>query len=104
MGDELLPTLGEVARSMSRLENEIGNVRKDIRSLEEKVPTRELIAATERAWSSNLHALEERMLDKTAALEEKIEDLENWKTWTLRIVMGAVIMALMGLILTAGSA
>ena len=101
MGDDLLPTLGEVARSMGRLEKEISNVRQDIRSLEEKVPTKELIVTTERAWEANLRALEDRFVERTAVLEDKISDLEDWKTWTLRIVMGAVIMALMGLILTS---
>lgn len=39
---------------------------------------------------------------KTAELETRVEKLESYKTWLERLVIGAVIMALLGLIFVKG--
>lgn len=101
MNDEH-PTLGEIGRAVTRLETDLVGVRDAIRALEDKVPSKELVAATERAWTSHMAAIEARFNDKIVTLEEKFEDLDAWKTWALRIVMGAVLAALLALVLTTG--
>lgn len=97
------PTLGEIGRSVDRLEKEIGGVRGDIRQLEEKVPTKELVQAMERAFQASLHSSELRWGAEINAVKTKIEELESWKTWTLRLVLGVVIVAVLGLVVISGN-
>lgn len=96
------PSLGEIGRSVDRLEKEIGGVRGDIKQLEEKVPTREFIEAMERAFLASLSATETKWSTKIEHIEDKIADLESWKTWTLRLVVGAILMAILGLVVISG--
>ena len=100
---ETEPTVGEIGRSVDRLEKEIGGVRSDIKSLAEKVPTKEFIDALERSFQTNLLATEGKFNAKLEAVETKVNDLEAWKTWTLRLVLGLVVAAVMGLILVTGN-
>jgi hypothetical protein len=97
------PTLGEIGRSVDRLEKEIGGVRGDIRQLEEKVPTKELVQAMERAFQASLTSTELRWSAEIDGVKAQLNDLESWKTWTLRLVMGLVIAAVIGLVLVSGS-
>lgn len=97
------PTLGEIGRSVDRLEKEIGGVRGDIRQLEEKVPTKELVMAMERAFQNSLSSTEEKWSMEINLVKSKVEDLESWKTWTLRLVVGAVLMGILGLVIISGS-
>lgn len=97
------PTLGEIGRSVDRLEKEIGGVRGDIKQLEEKVPTKELVQAMERAFQASLEKTEEKYDTKIDAIALQVNDLEAWKTWTLRLVLGLVIAAVMGLVIVTGS-
>lgn len=99
---ETQPTVGEIGRSVDRLEKEIGGVRSDIKELADKVPTKEFIGAIERAFQANLDATEEKFDAKIAAVESKVADLEDWKKWTLRLVLALVIAAVMGLVLVSG--
>lgn len=103
MDKEAQPTLGEIGRSVDRLEKEIGGVRGDIRQLEEKVPTKELVAAMERAFHASLAATELRWDAEISLVKTKVDDLESWKTWTLRLIMGAVLLAILGLVVVTGN-
>ena len=102
MSDEQ-PTLGEIGRSVDRLEKEIGGVRGDIRQLEEKVPTKELVAAMERAFQASLASTELRWDAEISLVKTKVDDLEAWKTWTLRLILGAVLLAVLGLVVVTGN-
>lgn len=42
--------------------------------------------------------------DRVAELERRVSSLESTLTWTVRLIMGAVILALVGLVLTQGRA
>lgn len=97
------PTLGEIGRSVDRLEKEIGGVRGDIRQLEEKVPTKELVQAMERAFQASLASTELRWGAEINTVKAKIDELESWKTWTLRLVLGVVIVAVLGLVVVSGN-
>ena len=97
------PTLGEIGRSVDRLEKEIGGVRGDIRQLEEKVPTKELVQAMERAFQSSLVSTELRWGAEINTVRSRVDDLESWKTWTLRLILGVVIVAVLGLVVIGGN-
>lgn len=97
------PTLGEIGRSVDRLEKEIGGVRGDIRQLEEKVPTKELVQAMERAFQASLNSTELRWGAEINTVKAQISELESWKTWTLRLVLGVVIVAVLGLVVITGN-
>lgn len=102
MSDEQ-PTLGEIGRSVDRLEKEIGGVRGDIKQLEDKVPTKELVQAMERAFQSSLVSTELRWGAEINTVKNRVDDLESWKTWTLRLILGMVIVAVLGLVVISGN-
>lgn len=72
MTDE--PTLGEVGRAVSRVEAELGH-------LPERYVSREAF------------------LEWKRTTDAQIKELQDWKTWALRIVIGAVMLAMLGLVL-----
>jgi C4-type Zn-finger protein len=39
-------------------------------------------------------------LDAAAGLEERVKRLEEWQTWALRIVVGAVLAGILALVVT----
>lgn len=43
-----------------------------------------------------------KKLDGTVGLEDRMKRLEDWQTWALRIVVGAVLVALVGVVLAVG--
>lgn len=102
MPEDTAITLGEISRAVTRLEAEVGNVRGDIKALEDKVPSKELVEATERAWNQTVNAMEERWQDRYNMLDSKVTDLEQWKTWLFRIVLGAVAVAVLSLVVISG--
>jgi len=95
-------TLGELSRN-------IDSLRGDIHELTGKVETqtisKDTLSMIVSQWATSLAASEAQQASSTRQLERRIEDLEGWRTWALRIVIGVVIVALLALLIhnAAGS-
>lgn len=75
------PTLGEIGRALTRVEAGMESMRGDLTHLTDKFVSKESFVE----WKANLDA--------------QIKELQDWKTWALRIVIGAVMLAMLGLVL-----
>ena len=66
--------------------------------VESKLTGRESLAALEAAWVLRVSAVEIQLRGEIRALESKVGDLESWQTWAIRIVLAAVILAVLGFV------
>ncbi len=86
MSDE--PTLGEVARRLTDVQN-------TVHSLAEKLD-RDYVRAAQ------LAAVERAAEDRDKEQDRRISGLESSVTWVVRLVLSAVILALLGLVIVQG--
>lgn len=96
-------SLGEVARRLNALHQ-------DVRELRNSIVERDDLSATATAWEASLRAHEQKMdLRFTQSdlehrqLRRDIDTLQAWQTWAARIVLGAVLLAVLGVSLTLGT-
>lgn len=82
-------TLGEVARKLDTVVAAVDNVARRV----EDRPSWEDIKRIEDSWRTFV-ALE----------QQRVTDLENWVTWAGRIVLGAILLAVLGVVLVGGPA
>lgn len=78
-------TIGEVHRRVEELHDEVEDLRHTIVG---KDRVKEMISSHEAQIRLELHALEAR-----------ISVLEQWQTWGMRIVLGLVLTAIVGLVI-----
>jgi hypothetical protein len=81
-------TLGEVKRHLESLSGDVHKIRDKVDDLT--------------SWR-DVQRVEDGLKMQLGALEKRIAELEAWKTWTLRTVVGLVIVAGFGLIIAAKS-
>lgn len=92
-------TLGELARRMD-------SMHQDLRELRQVVVEHEDLTSVVEAWQGALAAqakLHEEQLasvrQEVSVNTQKIDRLGGWVTWTGRVVIGAVIIAVIGLVI-----
>lgn len=52
--------------------------------------------------TATTYARKDVMEPRLAAVEKDVEQIQGWSTWAVRIVLGAIIVALLGLVLAQG--
>lgn len=75
-------TLGELARRLDILHQDVRDMRSDLVKHDD-------LGVVNEAWRSAL-----------GRLEKDVSDLQSWQTWATRLIVGAVILAVVGLALT----
>lgn len=93
--------LVELRVSLSEARQELGRLRADLAPLT-SLPT--LLKAQQDLVRHQLRSIEDRIEREVAQHQQDVEDvrkdiaeLMDWKTWSLRLVVGAVLLALVGL-------
>lgn len=110
MPDSEPMTPGEVARTLT-------TIRETVTGIDAKLDKRPTWADLDRVLKSHTeahntdvralsetHAADVRALERridTAAedLDERVIELQQWQTWAVRLVLGAVILAVLGLVI-----
>jgi len=80
----------------------LGDIRSDIKVLTAEVKhLSDTLAANTKAQATKEEVQSSRAqsIDEHKALSLRINALENWNTWFIRIVLSAVILAVMGAVL-----
>ena len=80
------PTRGEIGRAILRIESDLAGLRAEMSHLTDKFVTKEVF------------------VEYKTVTEGSIKELQDWKTWALRIVIGAVMLAMLGLVLANAGA
>jgi hypothetical protein len=99
--------LGELRVSLSEARAELGRLRADLAPLT-GLPA--LLRAQQELSTLQLKNIQDRIdreVEQHKAdvhdIREDIADLMEWRTWALRIIVGAVMVAVVGLVLAGGS-
>lgn len=114
--DDATPGLGEMSRILARLERELSAVRSDIKSLPDRSMVDDLraftnttVAASEvklvgrmDATKHEIHAEFSQLKAEISSLRQTVNELDSWRTMILRLIVGAVIAALLGLVIVNG--
>lgn len=85
-------TLGELARRLDVLHSDL----KDLRSA---VVERDDLANASNGWLASLTGHEKSCALQLGAMDARVASLEAWQTWGLRILAGAVLSAVIALVL-----
>ena len=72
------PSVGEIARRLDRMATRL-----------EQLPDAADLQAVANAWLAQLQATDARVEE----LQRRVSHLEDWQTWALRIIVGALITA-----------
>jgi hypothetical protein len=84
MAEEQMPSVGELYRLFS-----------DLRAAQERLEV-SIMARFDRLEST--YVRQDVHKGEHDALGARVKDLEDWKTWAFRLVIGAVVVALLGLV------
>lgn len=84
-------TLGELARRMDSMHS-------DVRELRSAVVSHDDLKSAVGSWQLLLQAQEARQAVVITQIENRLVALESWNTWAMRIVLGAVLVAIIGLV------
>lgn len=84
-------TMGELARRMDI-------IHQDVRDLRAAVAEKDDLQHVTTAWDAALKAHEAKSEIQHTVLENRVKALESWQTWAIRIVLGIVIAAVVGLV------
>lgn len=85
-------TLGELARRMDALHD-------DIRELRSSIVEHDDLSSVATAWQAALAAQDTNHMLLVGQLRRDVEDLQSWQMWATRLVVGAVILGVLGLLL-----
>lgn len=88
-------TLGEVARSLQEL-------RQDVREIRGVVAERDDLHTVTESWKAALSAHERHAETRIATIESDVQELRAWQTWAGRLVLGAVVLAIITALLSLG--
>lgn len=98
--DDDRPGLGEVSRSLARLEAALASLDSKV---DAKLVGNEALVHLDTAWALRLNALEGRFESRFRAQEADVAELRSWLTWGVRLVLGLVVTAIVaGVIYTGG--
>jgi hypothetical protein len=81
------------------VETKIDAVNRNIEDLARRVDELSQNITNHKASKQEVDALKESFIQRTSALEGKIKALEDERTWLIRLIIGAVALALLGLVL-----
>ena len=88
-------TLGEVARRLDEVFQRYEQIAND---LPKTFVTKELFEARQEVLLARIEAA----MAQHVVLQKQVEDLEDDKKWLYRLIVGAVILALLGLLFSIG--
>lgn len=89
-------TLGELARRME-------SIHVDVKELRAAVVNHDDLAIATKGWDKALEAHEAFSAARAESMSSRISDLEAWQTWVVRIVIGIVMAAALGLVVNVAS-
>lgn len=96
------PTLGEVNRRLASVAEQISKLATAIEALQAAIA---ITYVRQDVYRAEKEVLVNILKNERAAVElleksitEQIESLEEWKDWSLKIIVGAVILAVLALI------
>lgn len=78
----------ELVRAVLRIEAAVGLLTKKVDDLSTVFVTRELYEANRKA-----------AVDAFASQQQQIDELKGWQTWAMRLVLGAVVAAVLSTVL-----
>lgn len=90
---------GEVARRLDSLS-------RDVRALGDRLdqlPTQRQLELMGTGWASALDATAQRMEDRYRDVRGDVDELKSWQTWAMRLVLGFVALAVLGLAIGTSS-
>lgn len=85
-------TLGELARRMDLLHS-------DVKELRASIVEHDDLSAVANSWQLLLQSHESRAELVRVSIEQRLASLEAWNTWAMRIVLGLVLAAVVGVAL-----
>lgn len=89
------PSPGEISRRLDDLRGDVHRVSDRL----DRLPDRDDLTALATAWQGALAASEALADTRHTHLEQRVTDLEQFQSWAVRIVLGLVIVAVVGLVL-----
>ena len=81
------------------VETKIDAVNRNITELSQRVEKLSQDITNHKASKQEVDAIKDSFIAKISSLEEKIVALESERTWVIRLVGSAIILALLGLVL-----
>jgi len=101
--DQDVVTLGELRRTVDNLALQLSTARAEMGGLA-SIPAQ--LDSMTKLWAAQLETERQRtaaavqqLTSRVDGLEDDVKDLTGWKTWTFRLVLGAVCLALLALVL-----
>lgn len=91
-------TLGELRRTVDQVRLELSHARTEVGALA-GMPGQ--LTSMSALWTEQLRAHKEQSAAALAHLSDEVETLKGWQTWALRIVVAAVVLAVVGLVLAS---
>lgn len=87
-------TLGELARRMD-------SIHTDVKELRASIVDHNDLSTVAASWQSALQAHEARANLIFTQHEAALKELQAWQTWAMRLILGAVLLAIIGGVLVA---
>jgi len=88
-------TLGELARRLDSMHT-------DVKEMRSSIVDHNDLTSVANSWTMLLAAHESKVDLQMQQVQTRIEQLEAWSTWAVRIVLGLVMSAVVGLVLLPG--
>lgn len=93
-------TTGELARRLDQVDSGLLRVQDKL----ERLATADNLTSLGVVWQHSLDETERRIQNHQDAQDAAIAELKSWQTWALRIVVGAVLTGVAGLVVVNGGA
>lgn len=80
----------------SELGRRLDEVRGDLRHISDRfdrLPDQQDLANVASAWMTSLTALEQHTATRVDHLNRRVDALDAWQTWAVRILLGALLVA-----------
>lgn len=92
-------TPGEVARTLHMIRETVTGIDTKL----DKRPTwndlDRVLASHKEAHDRDIAAVERRIDSAAEDLDERVTELEQWQTWAMRLILGTVVLAILGLVI-----
>lgn len=93
-------------RRLDDMADDVRELRKDFRTFAEKITDKyvreDRLDSVAAAWQAALTATELRIDEQIKSLSRSVDRIDAWLTWAQRIALGAVLVAVLGLVITNG--
>ena len=81
------PTPGELGRRLDDLRGDLRHIADRL----DQLPSSQDLTAVSHAWTTALTAAESRLDSRVGELGRRVDGLEAWQTWALRLVVGIIV-------------